>query len=290
MAHVIGWTREDLEAPQALDTSPGAMLHPVHSADGQWSHHQHRPMPAFSPSIGDGSGQDKSDYYPAAASAHPKAMGLATTVPVQVKLAAIVRGARILGLRKTTFFLTASNLLLMIGLIVLGVVQSRVLKNTQVASSPGLEAPASCSSASPTCTPSSTSTVAVNNAAKICFATDKSITNAVALGEARSECPLPDDAANYTVPGTKLRFKRACETDYPSGDMGRFPVITMLDCIHLCAQLYLYPASAEARCIGVSWVYADGPQGTGISFCYPKSSLKMSQARAATESAVLMIE
>jgi hypothetical protein len=128
------------------------------------------------------------------------------------------------------------------------------------------------------------------NVGKICFATDKSITTAVALGEVSSECPLPGGAANYTVPGTKLTFKRTCETDYPNGDMGRFPVITMLDCIHLCAQLYLYPASAEGRCAGVSWVYADGPQGTGISYCYPKSSVKTPQTRKATESAVLITE
>jgi hypothetical protein len=127
-------------------------------------------------------------------------------------------------------------------------------------------------------------------AGKICFATDKSITTAVALGEVISECALSDDKANYTVPGTNLTFRRVCETDYPSDDMGQFPVISMLDCIHLCAQLNLYPASAMGRCFGVSWVYADGPQGTGISFCYPKSSMKQAQKRVATESAILIVE
>jgi hypothetical protein len=125
---------------------------------------------------------------------------------------------------------------------------------------------------------------------KICFATDKSITNAVAMGDVIAECPLPDNNANYTVPGTTLTFRRACETDYPSGDMGEFPVISMADCIHLCAQLNLYPASARGRCLGVSWVYADGPQGTGLSFCYPKSAMKEAQSRVATESAVLITE
>jgi len=155
------------------------------------------------------------------------------------------------------------------------------------------------SSASATVIPSATTATTTSETAlptcsaevgKICFATDKSITNAVALGEVITECPLPSGAANYTVPGTKLKFRRMCETDYPSGDMGKFPVISMLDCIHLCAQLNLYPASAEGRCLGVSWVYADGPQGTGLSFCYPKSSMARSQARVATESAVLIVE
>lgn len=157
-------------------------------------------------------------------------------------------------------------------------------------------APVADFSASVTAIPSATTTSATTlptcsaEAGKICFATDKSATNAVALGEVITECPLPNGAANYTVPGTNLKFRRMCETDYPSGDMGKFPVLSMPDCIHLCAQLNLYPASAEGRCLGVSWVYADGPQGTGISFCYPKSSVAKSQARVATESAVLILE
>jgi hypothetical protein len=80
-----------------------------------------------------------------------------------------------------------------------------------------------------------------------------------------------------------------CETDYPDGDMARFPVLSMLDCIHLCAQLNLYPASADGRCLGVTWVYGDGPQGTGLSYCYPKSSIQKVQARAGTESAMLIV-
>lgn len=110
------------------------------------------------------------------------------------------------------------------------------------------------------------------------------------MGEVISECPLPGGSANYTVSGTNLKFKRVCETDYPNDDMGQFPVISMADCIHLCAQLNLYPASAKGRCMGVSWVYADGPQGEGISFCYPKSAMGKPQERAATESAILVEE
>lgn len=133
----------------------------------------------------------------------------------------------------------------------------------------------------PTCSP---------EAGKVCFATDKSITTAVALGKVITECPLPSGNANYTVPGTNLKFKRECETDYPNEDMGRFPVISMADCIHLCAQLNLYPASAMGPCMGVTWLYADGAQGKGISFCYPKSAMGKPNERAATESAILLLE
>jgi hypothetical protein len=135
------------------------------------------------------------------------------------------------------------------------------------------------SASAPTCTP---------EANKICFATDQSITTAVAVGAVIQECPLPSGQANYTVPGTKLTFRRECETDYSSGDLGKFPVISMADCIALCAQLNLYPASALGPCTGVSWVTADGPQGTGLSFCYPKSVMGEPTTRAKTESAVLL--
>ncbi len=147
MAHAIGWSREDLEAPQALDTSPGAMLHPVHMADGHWPHrqHQHQTVPAFSPNTSHEGGRDEQEHHPTATFTHSKSMDMATTVPVQEKHGADTKGPRILGLRRTTFFLTASNLLLAVGLIVLGVVQSRVLGNSQSASPPGLAAQASCS-------------------------------------------------------------------------------------------------------------------------------------------------
>lgn len=144
MAHVIGWSRQDLEAPQAVDTSPGAMLHPVHLANSHWSR-QHQPMPASSPGVDHEGGQGKEDCQPTTTPAYPKSLDPATTLPVQMKPAPHSGGPRILGLRRTTFFLTASNLLLAIGLIVLGVVQSRVLHNGQRGSSPGLEAQASCS-------------------------------------------------------------------------------------------------------------------------------------------------
>lgn len=149
---------------------------------------------------------------------------------------------------------------------------------------------ASPTSAGPTNTPTSSASLptCTPETNKICFATDQSITTAVAVGAVIQECPLPSGQANYTVPGTKLTFRRECETDYASGDLGKFPVISMADCIALCAQLNLYPASALGPCTGVSWVTADGPQGTGLSFCYPKSEMGKATTRAKTESAVLL--
>jgi hypothetical protein len=145
-------------------------------------------------------------------------------------------------------------------------------------------------------TPTGTSTAptvlptCVDEAGTICFASDKSSTTAIVLGDVKSECPLPVDRTNYTVPGTDLKFTRSCGTDQVGVDMGTFPVLSMFDCIALCAQLNLYPSSAEGRCTGVTWVYGDGAQGKGISFCYPKTSLREVQKRAGTESAVLIVD
>ena len=71
-------------------------------------------------------------------------------------------------------------------------------------------------------------------------------------------------------------------------DMARFPAMSMRDCLALCAQLNLYPSSIAGKCKGVSWVYGDGPQGTGVAFCYPKNVTQTSSRRSGTESAVLV--
>ncbi|KAK4149051.1 hypothetical protein C8A00DRAFT_38367 [Chaetomidium leptoderma] len=291
MSNAIGWSREDLESPQAVEALEfGNMLHPVH-LESNPQHHQQQ-QTAQPSHTGDDGFQGWQGAPTPAQSAKVSSPGPA---PFEATYEGITPGSppRILGLRRTTFFLTVSNILLAIGLIVLGVVQNQALR-TSSGGPTGLEAQGSCPSSS--ATPSGTSASASAaptcspEADKICFATDKSITTAVALGEVIPECPLPDGNSNYTVPGTKLTFKRECETDYPNADMGTFPVLTMADCIHLCAQLNLYPASALGRCVGASWVYADGPQGKGISFCYPKSEMKTAKKRAATESAVLIVE
>ncbi|KAK4097582.1 hypothetical protein N658DRAFT_500287 [Parathielavia hyrcaniae] len=284
MAHSVGWSREDLERLQPVDVSPWNGLHPAPSQ----SDHQSRPQQQQ-----DDTSRNWQEM-PIPYSPPEKILS-----PFQPPVQPLQHGdakepAKILGLRKTTFFLTLSNILLAVGLVVLGVVQSRV------SSSPagGLDTQqSSCSGSTSLITGSATSTSTAAAATgstdngKICFDTDRSITSAVALGDVIPECPLPEGSdVNYTVPGTNLTFARVCETDYPSQDMAQFPVLTMLDCIHLCAQLNLYPASARGRCMGVSWVYADGPQGTGLSFCYPKSAMNESNRRAATESAVLLVD
>ncbi|EAQ82954.1 hypothetical protein CHGG_10772 [Chaetomium globosum CBS 148.51] len=292
MSKAIGWSREDYEAAQVVNLSDG--LHPVHPQPSQhyyqhyapepvgpgdeswryqgWQNNQNSPTP---PSLGKVA--SPSSIAPPQGPTHE--IGTSGTQP------------RILGLRRTTFFLTASNILLAIALVVLGVVQSQVLRN-ETGTATGSGAQGVCPSAT---NPSSTSTATSTSPPtctpepnKICFATDQSITTAVAVGAVIQECPLPSGQANYTVPGTKLTFRRECETDYPSGDLGMFPVISMADCIALCAQLNLYPASALGPCTGVSWVTADGPQGTGLSFCYPKSGMGKATTRAKTESAVLL--
>ncbi|KAK4120951.1 hypothetical protein N657DRAFT_623915 [Parathielavia appendiculata] len=299
MANVIGWSREDLERLQPVDVSPWNALHPVQSQPNQQSNPQQTPQQLHTLDDTSGNWQELPIPY-----SPPEKIPSPPKAPVEgvEQQHGETRGSgKILGLRRTTFFLTVSNILLAIALIVLGVVQSQVLRSssgTATSLPAGLDAQqSSCPSigSSPSITGSvaSTSTSATAAAAptgKVCFATDKSITSAVALGDVISECPLPDGKANYTVPGTGLTFERVCETDYPSDDLAWFPVISMLDCIHLCAQLNLYPASARGRCVGVSWVYADGPQGTGLSFCYPKSATNRSQTRAATESARLIVE
>ena len=130
MAHAIGWSREDLEAPQVIDSSPGGMLHPVHLQSHQ--HHQTSSQPT---------GQERSQEWQDSPTPPPPAK---SPIPVSLSQArAPGWQPKILGLRRATFFLTVSNILLAIGLVVLGVVQNNVLKNGGVAST-GSEAQASC--------------------------------------------------------------------------------------------------------------------------------------------------
>lgn len=72
--------------------------------------------------------------------------------------------------------------------------------------------------------------------------------------------------------------------------MAQFPVSTMQDCLALCAQLNLFPSSIAGPCVGVTWVYDDdgGPQGQGISYCFPKNFTGKGVTRAGTESAFLV--
>ncbi|KAH6846959.1 hypothetical protein B0I37DRAFT_134650 [Chaetomium sp. MPI-CAGE-AT-0009] len=289
MSNAVGWCREDYEAAQAVNFSDG--LHPVNLQNNQHYYQHDAPETTYRSDERYQAWQN-SPAPPSISKGAPQASPVASSLEPKQETATVTPGTapRILGLRRTTFFLTVSNILLAIALIVLGVVQSQILRKETGTTGP--EAQGACPSPNPSATSTSTSTALLPTCTpepnKICFATDQSITTAVAVGAVIKECPLPAGQANYTVPGTKLTFRRECETDYPSGDLGRFPVISMADCIHLCAQLNLYPASALGPCMGVSWVTADGPQGLGLSFCYPKSAMGEANPRAATESAVLL--
>ncbi len=123
----------------------------------------------------------------------------------------------------------------------------------------------------------------------ICFDTNQAPSgpDTAALGTPRPDCPLSVENRLYTVPGTNLTFLRSCETENAGEDLGYFPVLTMKDCLALCAQLNLYPSSAEGQCVGVTWAYGDGPQGTGVNFCFPKTAIIATAKRTGTESAEL---
>lgn len=132
MANVIGWSREDLEAPQAVDCSPGLMLHPVHLP----SHQHQQALPS-------NAGEERSQEWQDSPTPPPPAKTPSRyPVPVEASKAPGWE-PRILGLRRTTFLLTVSNIVLAIGIVVLGVVQNNVLKNGGVAAT-GSEVQASC--------------------------------------------------------------------------------------------------------------------------------------------------
>jgi hypothetical protein len=155
--NAVGWSREDFEGLQAIDRSPGSMLHPANPPDHQqYSQQQHgqqhysgqhnyqyqhtqqqNPVPVSSG--GEGRRQDWLDFSPSAKISTP------VTLVAEARHGTRTPGSepRILGLRRTTFFLTVSNILLAIGLVVLGVVQNDALKNSSGAST-ALEAQGSC--------------------------------------------------------------------------------------------------------------------------------------------------
>jgi hypothetical protein len=139
MANAIGWSREDLEAAQVVDFTTGSMLHPVHVQNNQQYNHHH------APELVNTSGERFKDGQDSPISSPPAKLATPAVAPPGASQESRTPGAepRILGMRRTTFFLTVSNILLAIGLVVLGVVQSRVLQSN--AGTPtGLEAQGAC--------------------------------------------------------------------------------------------------------------------------------------------------
>jgi hypothetical protein len=141
MSGVIGWSRDDLEGPQAVDVSPGGMLHPVN----RQSHHQDDPQQT--PQVSDMGDDRAQDGREAPIPSSPGKIPSSVTVPVEAHDES-GRPGRILGMRRTTFLLTTSNLLLAIALVVLGVVQSQVLKSGS-GTSRAIEAQGSCPTSVP---------------------------------------------------------------------------------------------------------------------------------------------
>jgi hypothetical protein len=138
--NTVGWNREDFEALQAIDNSPGSMLHPASPPDN----HQHYSQQQHGQQHYNEQYNEQYNYQ----YHHPQQPAKGTTpvtLVAEARHEARIPGSepRILGLRRTTFFLTVSNILLAIGLIVLGVVQNHALKNNSGAST-ALEAQGSC--------------------------------------------------------------------------------------------------------------------------------------------------
>ncbi|KAK5653061.1 hypothetical protein OQA88_9347 [Cercophora sp. LCS_1] len=202
---------------------------------------------------------------------------------------------KILGLRPPTFFLTLTNILLAIGIIVVAVVLSR---DDNTASQSSTTCPINTNNN--TTTPGNTTTGAIPegfhaDSKNICFHTSEPPPSGQDPTRPFSECPLSSGNSIYTAPGTNLQFRRECDTDYDvsagGADMGRFPARTMQDCIAICAQLNLYPSSGRGRCRGVTWVWDAarwGQQGTADAFCFPKNSSVGAETKFGAESAALL--
>ncbi|KAK4185900.1 hypothetical protein QBC35DRAFT_289828 [Podospora australis] len=221
---------------------------------------------------------------------------------------------KILGLRRTTLLLVASNILLAIALVVLGVVQNQVLNNkinNLTDANQALLASASNSSTGTQTSPNSngnnsTNPSACNNTpspAAPTFANQASANatavclNANAPPDAGKTiiggCPYPssESTKEYIVPGTNQRFTRQCDVDFERNDMGEFPVASMADCIALCVYLNSHPKSIDGSCKGVAWIYA--PSGPGqtlppVGWCYPKSSTRIVVKNKGVETAILI--
>lgn len=181
---------------------------------------------------------------------------------------------RMLGMLPLTFYLSLSNLLFALGLLALGISYSTSKKDAVQISTEGLICPA-------------TNTTTSSSNPKICFDNNTPSTSRSMFGVARADCPRNDDL-NYTVPNTNLTFTRSCKMDLTDNDLGRLPVLTMADCLAICAQMNLYPSSGQGPCLGATWVFGD-TQGMGISYCYPKFNVSSKgKDRTDVESAILV--
>jgi hypothetical protein len=146
MSNAIGWSREDYEAAQAVNFSDG--LHPVHPQQSQHYYQHNAPEPT---DRGDETWRYQSWQNSQAQNSPtpPSLAKVASPSPIVAppepthEIGPSKTEPRILGLRRTTFFLTVSNILLAIALVILGVVQSQVLRS-EMGTATGSEAQGAC--------------------------------------------------------------------------------------------------------------------------------------------------
>ena len=144
MSNAIGWSREDYEASQVVDFSDG--LHPVHPQQSQHYYQHHAPEPT---DRGYETWRNQTWKTSQNSPTPPSLAKVASPSPIVAppeptyEVGPSKTEPRIFGLRRTTFFLTVSNILLAIALVVLGVVQSQVLRN-ETAATTGSEAQGAC--------------------------------------------------------------------------------------------------------------------------------------------------
>lgn len=278
--HPVEQTTERL--PNAVEAGASPYVHPETHGQAQFGappshlpHQQHLSATEFQKLEPDNA------YMAYPSSSQLPAASFSQTSPVPDKT--------ILGLRKPTFFLTLSNIFLVIVVILVGVLPSQLNKNQNPSGTCAGASNGGGSSTSPNGTAPTYPTTGGNNP-RICFDTNTAPRSESQFGTPVVDCPRRDNATTrYTVPGTSLTFERICGVDMTASDMSSFPTTSMADCLALCAQLNLYPSSTMGRCLGVSWVFGNGLQGQGSSYCYPKYNISMPRSqRLDTESAFLV--
>ncbi|KAH8886495.1 hypothetical protein GQ53DRAFT_344990 [Thozetella sp. PMI_491] len=266
-SHKIFYARE-AEGLQSVNHDPLSMPQPLYPATGNYPVYA-APAPQGGPYPPNPTG---SPWDASTAAAHPSTASEKEAVPEA--------GA---GGRKMNVWLALSlvgNVLLIIAVVVVGVVLGKKSSdNTASPSANSTSCPAAQNTTCPTLAPTK----------NICFATNSS--DASGFIRPGSECPLSNDQRLYTVPNTNLTFRRECNIDYPSNDLGKYPTSSMADCLAFCAQLNIYPTSILGPCKGVVWVTGEGAgddqEGRNVSFCFPKYAAAQSGPRDGCEAAWL---
>jgi len=94
---------------------------------------------------------------------------------------------------------------------------------------------------------------------KVCFNTnttndrDQPLAKRHASGIPTIESHQP----SFTVPNTNVSFTVSLNTAHDGHDIAEFPVLSMADCLALCAQLHLYPLQDEGKCHAAAMIYGN---------------------------------